>query len=271
MTQVTKIKSNEKHLISLKNAGVKRNGTWLVKNISFDIHKGEIITMIGPNGSGKSTSAKMALGIIKPDSGSVERVLGLKIGYVPQKIDIDWTFPLSVGRFMHLSGKIAQHDIDEALKNTGISHLSNAQLRSLSGGEFARALLARAIARKPDLLVLDEPVQGVDYNGEIELYQLISKIRNDLGCAILMISHNLHVVMATTDRVICLNGHICCQGEPNIVTKSQEYMQLFGAIDEKILALYQHHHDHEHNLDGHICDSEGENCSKERKVKSENE
>ncbi|OAE47196.1 zinc ABC transporter ATP-binding protein ZnuC [Agrobacterium tumefaciens] len=244
-------------LVSLANAGVQRSGRWLVRGVEFSVSKGEIVTLIGPNGSGKSTSAKMAIGVVKPTEGVVARKAGLKVGYVPQKLSVDWTMPLSVRRLMTLTGPLAARDIDAALNATGIAHLANAEVQHLSGGEFQRALLARAIARKPDLLVLDEPVQGVDFSGEIALYDLIKNIRNSSNCGILLISHDLHVVMAETDTVICLNGHVCCRGTPQAVSQSPEYMRLFGGAAAKGLAIYSHHHDHTHLPDGRVQHADG--------------
>ncbi|MCZ4429054.1 zinc ABC transporter ATP-binding protein ZnuC [Agrobacterium sp. SOY23] len=244
-------------LVSLANAGVQRNGRWLVRGVEFSVSKGEIVTLIGPNGSGKSTSAKMAIGVVKPSEGKVARKAGLKVGYVPQKLSVDWTMPLSVRRLMTLTGPLPTREIDAALNATGIAHLANAEVQHLSGGEFQRALLARAIARKPDLLVLDEPVQGVDFSGEIALYDLIKNIRNSNDCGILLISHDLHVVMAETDTVICLNGHVCCRGTPQAVSQSPEYMRLFGGAAAKALAVYSHHHDHTHLPDGRVQHADG--------------
>ena len=247
----------EPPLISLERAGVERAGRWLVRGVDLTIGKGEIVTLIGPNGSGKSTTAKMALGVIRPDEGSAHRKPGLRVGYVPQKLSVDWTLPLTVKRFMHLTGGVSHAAADQALAATGISHLVSSEVRNLSGGEFQRAMLARAIARKPDLLVLDEPVQGVDYSGEIALYNLIKSIRDDLGCGVLLISHDLHVVMAATDRVICLNGHVCCQGTPVAVAASDEYRRMFGDRVDAALAVYEHNHDHTHLPDGTVRHADG--------------
>lgn len=244
-------------LVSLTNAGVERSGRWLVRGVDFTVHPREIVTLIGPNGSGKSTTAKMALGVLKPNEGQSERCKGLAVGYVPQKIAIDWTLPLTVARFMHLTGRIGKADADHALEATGVAHLRRAEVRTLSGGEFQRVLLARAMARKPDLLVLDEPVQGVDFNGEIALYELIKSIRDETGCGVLLISHDLHVVMAATDKVICLNGHVCCQGTPTAVASSEEYKTLFGARAAPTLAVYEHIHDHTHLPDGTVRHADG--------------
>ena len=239
-------------LTSLENAGVYKSGKWLVRGISMHVEPGEIVTLIGPNGSGKSTTAKMALGVLKADEGKVYRRSELRSSYVPQRLDVNWTLPLSVHRFMELTNRATNSEIDLALSSTEISHLARKQMSQLSGGEFQRALLARAILRTPDLLVLDEPVQGVDYNGEIALYKLIDSIRNRLNCGVLLISHDLHVVMSTTDKVICLNGHVCCSGTPASVASSEEFKSLFGEHTSSGLTLYKHHHDHEHLPDGKI-------------------
>jgi len=244
-------------LVTLDNAGVHRAGRWLVRGVEFSIDAGEIVTLIGPNGSGKSTTAKMALGILKPDEGTIRRRPDLRIAYVPQKLQVDWTLPLTVRRFMRLTGNASVTDANDAMAATGVSHLATAEVRTLSGGEFQRVMLARAIARKPDLLVLDEPVQGVDFSGEIALYDLIKRIRDEIQCGILLISHDLHVVMAATDRVICLNGHVCCSGLPTVVASSPEYKALFGARAAPTLAVYEHHHDHLHLPDGRVQHGDG--------------
>ncbi len=244
-------------LVSLENAGVERAGRWLVRGISFAIQPGEIVTLIGPNGSGKSTTAKMALGVIASDEGCTQRRPKLRVGYVPQKISIDWTLPLTVARFMRLTSKPSATEITEALEKTGVPHLRDSEVRTLSGGEFQRVMLARAIARKPDLMVLDEPAQGVDFSGEIALYELIRSIRDSLSCGILMISHDLHMVMAATDRVICLNGHMCCHGAPSAVAESDEYKRLFGDRAASALAVYRHEHDHVHLPDGRVRQADG--------------
>jgi zinc transport system ATP-binding protein len=247
----------KERLVGLDNAGASRQGRWLVRGVSFEIKRGEIVTLIGPNGSGKSTSARMALGLLKPDEGKVTARPDLRIGYVPQKMQIDRTMPLTVERLMTLTGSPSRKEISAALAETGVSHLAKAEVQHLSGGEFQRALLARAIARKPDLLVLDEPVQGVDYNGEIALYELISEIRDRSGCGVLLISHDLHVVMAATDTVVCLNGHVCCTGTPEMVSQSEEYQRLFGMRGAGALAIYTHHHDHTHLPDGRVLHNDG--------------
>jgi zinc transport system ATP-binding protein len=244
-------------LVSLSGAGVYRNRRWLVRGVDFSVRPGEIVTLIGPNGSGKSTSAKMAIGVLKADEGRVERQPGLRVGYVPQRLSVDWTMPLTVRRLMTLTSPLSNSEVEAALEAVGIAHLAGAEVQHLSGGEFQRALLARAMARKPDILVLDEPVQGVDFSGEIALYDLITSIRNSTGCGILLISHDLHVVMAETDTVICLNGHVCCRGTPAAVSQSPEYIRLFGAKAAQTLAVYSHDHDHTHLPDGRVLHADG--------------
>ncbi len=238
-------------LVKLNNAGFKQNNKWLVEGVSLTVERGKIVTLIGPNGSGKSTTAKIALGIYKNIEGSVEKYTN-KVGYVPQKISIDWTLPLRVYDFMLLTEDIKDEAIDEALTLTGVMHLKNKNLGNLSGGEFQRVLIARAISKKPELLVLDEPVQGVDYTGEIALYELIKKISDTLNCGILLISHDLHTVMTATDHVVCLNGHVCCSGTPMDVAKNNEYKTLFGEQASQILTVYEHKHDHVHSDEGQI-------------------
>ncbi|MDB2435329.1 metal ABC transporter ATP-binding protein, partial [Alphaproteobacteria bacterium] len=218
----------ENLLIELNNCGIYRNEKWLVRGVSIKVFKGQIVTLIGPNGSGKSTTAKMALGILKPDEGNNLIQDDIKVSYVPQKISIDWSLPLRVIDFMNLIEKYNLNNITEILSLTGIKHLLYEDVRNLSGGEFQRLLMARAIAKKPDFLVLDEPVQGVDYPGEIALYKTIQEIVKNLNCGILLISHNLHVVMSQTDHVVCLNGHVCCSGAPKSIVKEAEYIKLFG-------------------------------------------
>ena len=242
-------------LIELKNCGVVRNQKWLVRGVSLKVSLGEIVTLIGPNGSGKSTTAKMSLNILKPDEGTNKIKNDIKISYVPQKISIDWSLPLRAIDFINLVNKHKASEIDDALQITGIKHLMNEDVRNLSGGEFQRLLMARAIAKEPQFLVLDEPVQGVDYPGEIALYKTIQEIVQRINCGILLISHNLHVVMSQTDYVICLNGHVCCSGAPSSVIKEPEYIKLFGKNIDPTSALYKHNHDHEHLPDGSIDDS----------------
>ena len=242
---------NKKTLLQVEKAGLSVNSKILVEGVSFEVREGEIVTLIGPNGSGKSTTAKIALGIHKNIMGDVKKFTN-KIGYVPQKISIDWTLPIRVIDFMFLTKDLNNEQISDALNLTGVEHLKQKSLSNLSGGEFQRVLIARAIAKKPELLVLDEPVQGVDFKGEVAIYELIKKISEDFNCGILLISHDLHMVMSATDHVICLNGHVCCSGKPHIVAQDEKYKELFGDRASKVLTLYEHKHDHTHSQDGTI-------------------
>ena len=241
----------KKTLLKLENSSFSKNNKYLVEGVSLEVKQGEIVTLIGPNGSGKSTTAKIALGIYKEIEGKVSKFTN-KIGYVPQKISIDWTLPIRVIDFMSLTNDPTDEQINIALNLTGVEHLKNKSLGNLSGGEFQRVLIARAIAKQPEVLVLDEPVQGVDFKGEIALYELIKKISEELNCGILLISHDLHVVMSATDFVVCLNGHVCCSGTPQVVAKNNEYQELFGDRASTILSIYEHKHDHTHSPDGTI-------------------
>ena len=245
------MENKNKVLLKVENVGVSINDKSLVKGVSFEVKQNEIVTLIGPNGSGKSTTAKIALGIYKKIDGKVKKYTD-KIGYVPQKISIDWTLPIRVLDFMSLTENLTQDQINTALNLTGVEHLKDKNLSNLSGGEFQRVLIARAISKQPELLVLDEPVQGVDFKGEIALYELIKKISEKMKCGILLISHDLHVVMAATDFVICLNGHVCCSGTPQKIIKDNKYKELFGDRASNILSLYEHKHDHTHSQDGTI-------------------
>ena len=236
-------------LVALDGAGISISNKWLVREVTMSVSAGEIVTLIGPNGSGKSTTAKMALGIMTPSEGSVYRRENARVSYVPQRLSIDWTMPLRVNRFISLTRFLHKKEVKRVLSMTETEHLYDAEVRTLSGGEFQRVLLARAMAQSPQFLVLDEPVQGVDFNGEIALYKLIEKIRNELNCGIVLISHDLHVVMSSTDRVICLNGHVCCSGTPAVVATEPEFRALFGDRAANELAFYKHHHDHEHLAD----------------------
>ena len=238
-------------LVKLSNAGVFKDNKWLVEGVDLEIHRGKIVTLIGPNGSGKSTTAKIILGLYKNIEGSVQRFTK-KIAYVPQKVTIDWTLPIRVIDFMVLTQNLNSDAISNALNLAGVEHLKSRNLRDLSGGEFQRVLLARAIAKKPELLVLDEPVQGVDYSGEVALYGLIKNISESLNCGILLISHDLHVVMSATNHVVCLNGHVCCSGSPVDVAQNENYKELFGDQSSQLLSIYEHEHNHTHSADGKI-------------------
>ena len=250
-------KTRTSYLVKLSNAGVRMNNRWLVRGIDLEVSAGEIVTLIGPNGSGKSTTAKIALGVTETTEGRVQRKDRLKVGYVPQKMPLDWSLPLTVERFMALTNKLSAAERDWALEAAEVRHLLKSEIQHLSGGELQRVLFARAIARKPELLVLDEPAQGVDFNGEIALYELIRRIRSELAAGVLLVSHDLHVVMAATDRVLCLNGHVCCSGTPTAVAENSEYKALFGKNAGSALAIYAHAHDHTHLPDGRVQHTDG--------------
>lgn len=229
------------NLLELKNIGYRTGGLTVLENISFNLPAGKIVTLIGPNGAGKTTLLKIVLGILSPTAGTLTKKDGLKIGYVPQKLSVPTTVPLTVRRFMALGYRAAEQDILAALRETGAESLVNRSVHPLSGGETQRILLARALMQRPDLLVLDEPAQGLDPAGEESLYELISKLNKERGFAVLMVSHDLYVVMAKTDNVICLNRHICCSGKPQDVADLTPYT-----------SLYRHRHDHIHLPDGEI-------------------
>lgn len=233
-------------LISAKDVSLKIGGRTLLDHVNVEVRAGEIVTVIGPNGAGKSTLVKAILGLQSLTSGRIERKKNLTVGYVPQQFPLTSNVPLDVRRLLSLTLNPMEEEIDAVLSETGIPHLKRASVASLSGGELQRALLARALLRKPDLLVLDEPVQAVDFIGEAKLYELISAIRSKHGCGILMVSHDLHMVMAESDHVICLNGHVCCEGAPEKVQLDPEFARLFGPSAARMIAAYSHHHDHDH-------------------------
>jgi len=233
-------------LLSASNISFQRQGRRILHDTNFSIYPREIVTLIGPNGAGKSTLIKILLGLQKPDTGMVEQPKSLGIGYMPQRLALDASIPLSVARFLTLSTGDRQW-LQHCLEITGIQALQKQAMQLLSGGELQRVLLARAIYRKPALLVLDEPVQGVDVSGQAAMYRLIKQIRDELSCSVLMVSHDLHLVMASTDRVICLNHHICCEGHPDSVSAHPEFLRLFGDSVKPEVAIYTHEHDHQHD------------------------
>jgi len=231
-------------LLELSDINLIRSRHHLLKQVNMKVERGEILTIIGPNGAGKTTLLRVALGLMPQTTGRVHRHPGITLGYMPQRLHIDPTFPLTVKRFFSMAGKNLNSKVLPLLKEVGADHVLDSPLQSLSGGELQRVLLARALIRDPDLLMLDEPVQGVDVHGQVELYQLITRLRNERGCAVLMVSHDLHLVMAATDRVICLNRHICCSGTPEIVTNDPAYLALFGPLMVQHLAVYTHNKGH---------------------------
>ena len=234
-------------LITIEGLTVTYGGVTALKNVSLDLNAGEIVTIVGPNGSGKTTLLKAIIGAVTPLEGSVRIKQGLKIGYVPQRLNLDPTLPISVGKFMRLTNKTNKRLCAIALQQAGVTELAEKQMSQLSGGQLQRVLLARALLGNPEILVLDEATQGLDQPGSADFYRQIEKVRKETGCAVLMISHDLHVVMSTSDRVICLNGHICCSGAPETVVATPEYQELFGTETNGALALYRHSHDHKHD------------------------
>lgn len=241
-------------LLSLSNISLRLHGNPVLESVSLSVDRGEVVTLIGPNGAGKTSLVRVVLGLLKADSGKVQRQPRLRIGYMPQKLHVDATLPLTVMRFLLLAPNAKRADALQALEDVGAEHLLERPLQQVSGGELQRILLARALLRKPDLLVLDEPVQGVDVNGQIELYQLITRLRDRYNCGVLMVSHDLHLVMATTTTVVCLNRHVCCSGRPEQVSMDPAFVALFGE-QASALAVYNHHHDHDHDLHGEVVDA----------------
>ena len=242
-------------LIRTQGVGVCVGSRRILRDVDLSVRRREIVTVVGPNGSGKTTLLKVLIGAQPPSEGVVVREAGLKIGYVPQRLAIDQAMPLTVSRWLGLSGTTAKESHLQLAERVGISALLKQQMTSLSGGEFQRALLAQALLVRPDLLVLDEPTQGLDQPAVASFYRLIENVREDLDCAVLMVSHDLHVVMRSSDHVICLNGHVCCQGTPTLVSAAPEYQALFGFGTEGALALYRHDHDHRHD---HSKDSDSD-------------
>ncbi|CAI8829979.1 zinc ABC transporter ATP-binding protein ZnuC [Kosakonia sp. YIM B13611] len=245
------------NLVTLENVTVAFGQRRVLSDISLNLRAGKILTLLGPNGAGKSTLVRVVLGLIAPDSGLIKRDKTLHIGYVPQKLHLDATLPLTVGRFMRLRPGTSKDDIVPALKRVQAAHLVDAPMQKLSGGETQRVLLARALLNRPQLLVLDEPTQGVDVNGQVALYNLIDQLRKELDCAVLMVSHDLHLVMAKTDEVLCLNHHICCSGTPEVVSMHPEFISMFGQRGAEQLGIYRHNHNHRHDLQGRIVLRQG--------------
>ena len=238
-------------LITASNMSLSHGRKIVLNDVDLTIERGEIVTIVGPNGSGKSTLLRGLVGALRPSTGLVTRKKDLKIGYVPQKLEINAALPLTVRRFLDLPNRVTQTDAIAALQTAGVADHANAQMTNLSGGQFQRVLLARALLIKPDVLMLDEATQGLDQPGSAAFYRQIEAVRQDLNCAVIMVSHDLHVVMAASDRVLCLNGHICCQGSPDIVASAPEYRALFGSGTQGALALYRHEHTHDHHDHSH--------------------
>ncbi|MFO1036793.1 MAG: metal ABC transporter ATP-binding protein [Geminicoccaceae bacterium] len=239
-------------LIEARGVVVSREGRLLLDHVDLGVGAGEIVTLIGPNGAGKSSLVRVLLGLLKPDTGTVNRAAGLRIGYAPQRLHIEPTLPIDVRRFLTLGETAAEAELMAILGRVGAGSVLDRQMGALSGGERQRVVLARALLRRPDLLVLDEPMSGVDLNGQAELYALIGRVRDETGAGILLVSHDLHLVMARTDRVICLERHVCCAGRPIEVTRSPEFVRLFGHRFGEAVALYRHEHDHVHGPGGAV-------------------
>jgi len=241
-------------LIAAEKLVLRRGGRAIVENVDIAISPGEIVTLVGPNGAGKTSLARLLLGLTVPDSGTITRMPGLTAGYVPQRFSVDAAIPLTVGRFLTLTARRDDAAATVLLEEVGAGHLAGAQVSSLSGGEFQRVVLAKALMGSPRFLVLDEPAQNVDFSGESELYALIGTLRDTRGCGILLVSHNLHVVLGASDRVICLNRHVCCSGVPDSVARHREFERLFGASAAQSHAIYAHSHDHNHDLSGDVSE-----------------
>ena len=238
----------EPPLASGRDLVVRYGGRTVLDRVSIEVHRREVVSVIGPNGAGKTTAVRALLGLIKPNAGVVERAPGVVVGYVPQRIAPESLLPLTVRRFLSMAGRRARADAAAVLDEVGTGAVIDRQLSGLSGGEFRRVLLARALLRDPDLLVLDEPIQQVDFAGQLAMHQLIGRLRDRRGCGVLIVSHDLHLVLGATDRVVCINGHVCCAGEPEAVSRHPEYISLFGPRAAASLAVYTHDHDHSHGL-----------------------
>ncbi|XDA99478.1 metal ABC transporter ATP-binding protein [Sulfitobacter sp. LCG007] len=241
-------------LIATRGLALAYGGRSVLRDVDFSIQPGEIVTIVGPNGSGKSSLLRALIGALKPAQGDIRRIGGLRIGYVPQKLALDATLPITVARFLDLPVRADPVEKDLALSMAGLPDLEGRQMSELSGGQFQRVLLARALLGRPQILILDEATQGLDQPGEAAFYHRIEQVRADFGCAVLMVSHDLHVVMAASDRVLCLNGHVCCEGTPETVASAPEYRALFGSGTRGALALYRHQHSHSHGPDAHVDD-----------------
>ncbi|PLX99613.1 MAG: zinc ABC transporter ATP-binding protein ZnuC [Desulfuromonas sp.] len=242
------VAAEKKSLLRTEGISVVFQQRRVLHEVDLQIESGEVVTIIGPNGAGKTTLVRVALGLLKPTSGSIHLDPVIRVGYLPQRFEVEPTLPINVDRFLKLTGVSDGQRIQQALEEVNAGRLLKTSLQSLSGGEQQRVLLARALLRNPDLLVLDEPAQGVDLHGQVEFFSLLEKLRSERGCSVLMVSHDLHLVMAATDRVICLNTHVCCKGTPEMVTRNPAFIELFGEEAAKNLAIYAHDRGHRHEL-----------------------
>ena len=246
-------------LLAAENLGLRLQGKTILSDVNLSLRESEIVTLIGPNGAGKTSLIRILLGLAEASEGKVFRRADLRIGYVPQRTSINPVLPLRVLDFLQLGARYKNDEIAQVLDEVGVSHILNSAIQNISGGELQRVLLARALLKKPNVLVLDEPAQGVDIIGQQALYKMITSIRDHHACGILMVSHDLHLVMAATDQVVCLNTHVCCTGSPDHISEHPEYLKLFGdALDG--MAVYSHHHDHEHELNGAIVCTHHKDC-----------
>ena len=249
MPQLPRDGGDAMNLVDIRGLTIAYGGSVVLHDVDFSVAPGEIVTIVGPNGSGKSSLLRAIIGAVAPAKGEIRDKPGLRIGYVPQRLHIDPTLPMTVRRFLSLPVRVSDAEADAALDDAGVAGLGARQMADLSGGQFQRVLLARALLSRPELLILDEATQGLDQPGSAAFYRQIEEVRQRLGCAVIMVSHELHVVMAASDRVVCLNGHICCQGEPEHVASAPEYRALFGTGTKGALALYRHEHSHDHTHD----------------------
>ncbi len=248
-----------KVLAAAQGVSLAQGGTPILERVDLAVRASELVSLIGPNGSGKTTLVRILLGLANPDAGKVERRAGLRIGYVPQRLAIDRAMPITAERFLGLAPRGGPRERRAALAELGIEHVSVRSVQDLSGGEFQRLLLARALLAEPELLVMDEPAQGVDVAGQAELYRWIEELRTRRGCGVLLVSHDLHLVMAATDTVVCLNRHVCCTGQPEAVARHPEYLALFGPASREF-AVYAHKHDHVHDVGGHVHDHKNDHA-----------